>query len=1047
VTASEETLDLLSRVNKALSAEYSARAALAAGKEAELREELAALTAVRAIELADAEALRNRVAGQASLEAQLLADAEALRDQAARQASLEAQLLAASDRASGLSDELDHLREAALQMSNRAEADRRQSELGLADAHAELSRLRVHVSDLEVQAEHFKGTIGDLQQKLHKADSEILKERDAQSRLEGRLEIATARLEATEASERTAYEQIAALTTQARTYENELELSRATHSRAKERARMLLKAVSADLEAAHQAAAHAERREQSLLLKLEHLEAAQVANGQLEQRVRLLEEGSAQSVAIPAERADSSLTSDGSQICAEGSVRTVEEPAAEILAQAGLLKQGIDDALREEAAMTVSSLDDMLEYHDEAFVRIAYFVLLRRQVDPTGLGHYTKFLRQGGDRLQVLADLSKSAEARLANVEVQGLKPALRWHRLKRFLLPSRLFGLSANGNRQAGLRAIENHLIRIEAQIAGLRTAGGNAGAVGAPGVERAVLAIAAPAQQTSSRTPEFQIPELAAAPEQTAAIPSEVSLDENFSLPTEQWQRISDRLFDRLWPKWTGERPGLVTAAERRLVVVVSGDGNMKSPAARHESLADLRSKATFDVAFFELGTGSKPSKSADKSHRNLADLGEMLLPSDLVLFIESGDEVDSKLAIALELESAWDRDFLLFDQMFGDGDRSRLVAFHGVDARHHAYCDYFSSRFVASGRAIINALPHAASVSELARGILDTVGHDPRRVLHLSFPFLKISGLSNDLITQRRVELMHALSKSHVTAGREFDHSVSVIICTKNGGYLLNALVSQLLAMKQIGEIIIVSNNTSGDYTIGVLDELSRDERCKILIFNKPFSFSEQCNLGARASTCDHLLFMNDDIGPIGTDWLDYLLGDIASHPNRIVGPLLLYPDQSAQHAGMYLGFNNCAGHAYRYLHHPHGASMFELVAPRRVSCLTAACMLMKREVFEALNGFDQMLAHTFQDVDLSLRALFSGVELLFDPRAILFHFESVTVKPTLLEEATMQLRGREHAYFFARWGSELHKDAWHNRSLSSQDESLRTIKVSN
>ena len=254
-----------------------------------------------------------------------------------------------------------------------------------------------------------------------------------------------------------------------------------------------------------------------------------------------------------------------------------------------------------------------------------------------------------------------------------------------------------------------------------------------------------------------------------------------------------------------------------------------------------------------------------------------------------------------------------------------------------------------------------------------------------------------------------------------------------------------MSQLLEMPRIKEVVIVSNNTSSSYALDLLDRLSQHSRCKVLAYNKPFNFSEQNNIGAAAASGDFFLIMNDDINPIGRDWLDVMLESVVSDLDRIVGPLLLYPDQTIQHGGMYMGFNNCAGHAFRHLTHPHDAAMFELVAPRRVTSLTGACLLMKRSVFERLNGFDVLLATMLQDVDLSLRAFHSGVELVFDPRAILFHLESVSIKKTLTDEAVLRRREREYAHFRARWHSEIWTDPYHNRGLDLQDEALRTLRV--
>jgi GT2 family glycosyltransferase len=118
---------------------------------------------------------------------------------------------------------------------------------------------------------------------------------------------------------------------------------------------------------------------------------------------------------------------------------------------------------------------------------------------------------------------------------------------------------------------------------------------------------------------------------------------------------------------------------------------------------------------------------------------------------------------------------------------------------------------------------------------------------------------------------------------------------------------------------------------------------------------------------------------------------------------------------------------------------------LCAPRQVSCLTGAALIMSRTIFDNLNGFDPMLATYLQDVDFSLRVLNSGFKLVLEPRALLFHMESVSVKPELVKENVGRVRGNEYNYFNERWGSMIHTDEWMNLLIERSDESLRSLKV--
>jgi GT2 family glycosyltransferase len=119
---------------------------------------------------------------------------------------------------------------------------------------------------------------------------------------------------------------------------------------------------------------------------------------------------------------------------------------------------------------------------------------------------------------------------------------------------------------------------------------------------------------------------------------------------------------------------------------------------------------------------------------------------------------------------------------------------------------------------------------------------------------------------------------------------------------------------------------------------------------------------------------------------------------------------------------------------------------LVAPRKLSSLTGAALLMKRRVFDCLNGFDPLLATYLQDVDLSLRAINSGFPLIFEPRAILIHMESVSIKPELTGDYMNSVRHNEYAYFAQRWATTIVAgDEWVNRSFDPSDESMRTLRA--
>ena len=270
------------------------------------------------------------------------------------------------------------------------------------------------------------------------------------------------------------------------------------------------------------------------------------------------------------------------------------------------------------------------------------------------------------------------------------------------------------------------------------------------------------------------------------------------------------------------------------------------------------------------------------------------------------------------------------------------------------------------------------------------------------------------------------------------------VSVIICTKDCGHLLMQLVLGLVRPETDGvkEVILVLNQPKNAFAVAYHARLARLPLVRIVMYDREYNFSDQCNEGARVAGGGFLLFLNDDVVPVGDRWLSRMLSHFADRRVGLVGPLLLYPDERVQHAGMYLGFNNVCGHTLRGAKLPRRHSSAGLV-PSNCSAVTGAAMLVRAEVFEALNGFDYSLATYLQDLDLCLRMLRMGLEIIYDPGAILFHMESISAAVTFRDPAILSRRGREFERFHRRWATMLQLDRHHNLNWLIQDESLSTL----
>src|SRR6185436_11798894 len=179
----------------------------------------------------------------------------------------------------------------------------------------------------------------------------------------------------------------------------------------------------------------------------------------------------------------------------------------------------------------------------------------------------------------------------------------------------------------------------------------------------------------------------------------------------------------------------------------------------------------------------------------------------------------------------------------------------------------------------------------------------------------------------------------------------------------------------------EIVIVDNGSVEAATLAFLDKTHH----RVIRAPGAFNFASLNNRAVAETQGELLLFLNDDTEPLGTGWLRALEEQAQRPEVGAVGAKLSYPDGTIQHAGIAVGIGGVAGHPYR----------FQRDAPagiRNLSAVTGACLMMRREVFARLGGFDERLPVNSNDVDLCLRLRAAGYLVIYTPYAVLHHYES-------------------------------------------------------
>lgn len=269
------------------------------------------------------------------------------------------------------------------------------------------------------------------------------------------------------------------------------------------------------------------------------------------------------------------------------------------------------------------------------------------------------------------------------------------------------------------------------------------------------------------------------------------------------------------------------------------------------------------------------------------------------------------------------------------------------------------------------------------------------------------------------------------------------VSIIIPNKDE---IETLKRCLTSIREISsyrnyEILIVENNSTEKETFEFYRKIDGKDNIHVIYWKREFNYSAINNFGAAHAKGEYLILLNNDVTVITPDWIEEFLGHCQRPEVGITGARLYFPDDTIQHAGIVMGIGGCAGSMFVGMKRAFTGYMHRAILQQDMSAVTAACLMVKREVFEKIHGLDENLAVAFNDVDFCLRAGEAGYLVVYDPCVEMYHFESKTRGYEDTEEKKQRFE-REKAYLCSRWEGMLKAgDPCYNKNLS-----LRTCDYS-
>ncbi|MFL0556302.1 MULTISPECIES: glycosyltransferase [Paenibacillus] len=270
---------------------------------------------------------------------------------------------------------------------------------------------------------------------------------------------------------------------------------------------------------------------------------------------------------------------------------------------------------------------------------------------------------------------------------------------------------------------------------------------------------------------------------------------------------------------------------------------------------------------------------------------------------------------------------------------------------------------------------------------------------------------------------------------------DPLVSIIIPTRNMADILEKCLISIFTKTNYPnfEVIIADNGSNEEETIQLFNKWMEKEpnRFRVIRIDIPFNYSRINNNAVSEAKGDLILLLNNDVEVISENWITDMAGQAVREQIGAVGACLLYPDNTIQHAGVVLGIGGVAGHSHKYFDAEDYGYFSRLRLISNYSAVTAACLMVRKSIFEEVGGLEEDLQVAFNDIDFCLKIREKGYYNIFLPQVKLYHYES---KSRGHEDTPEKIRrfNSEVDYMKKKWGTQLENDPFYNVNLTKERE---------
>jgi len=444
-------------------------------------------------------------------------------------------------------------------------------------------------------------------------------------------------------------------------------------------------------------------------------------------------------------------------------------------------------------------------------------------------------------------------------------------------------------------------------------------------------------------------------------------------------------------------------------------------------------------------------------------LSDAFLKVINNEHVLLINSGEQLH-KAALTLFQRKLKNSDVVYSDTDNKDskGQLHSPRFFPDWDADLHFTTAYVNTAVALNSKwlKLCSSLCEADNVRTIAQVVLllwlkkGTLNDSALKVEHL--PFTLVHSSHGDEHQKRALpfvaESLRKHSVTEVTTNETLGLNVlmwpvaqsplvSLIIPTKDAWQLVKACIESILEKTRYGnyEILLIDNGSTEQESLAYFEQIARHPKVRLLKYDHPFNYSAINNFGVKQAKGNVIGLINNDIEVISGDWLTYMVGHALRKDIGCVGAKLYYSDDRVQHAGVVMGYGGGAGHAHKYFPRFHVGYLNRLVATHRFSAVTAACLIVERDLFDKVGGLNESLAVAFNDVDFCLRIRELGYSNLYCAEAELYHHESVSRGLDVTPEKAARFNS-ELAYLQDTWASVIKADPAYSPNLTLRRENF-------